>query len=440
MKKLGIVLMSFMLLFSIVLTACSGSNEGSGDGSSEGTPEETPVTTSDSNEEIIELTFSSIPNTGFAPLIDKYNAENENIHIDFQEMPFAEHHDGLVTALAAGSGAPDIAFVEVGRLEALKGDEDKFYNLYELGAKDVTGIYLDWKITQAENADGSFLFGLPTDIGPMAMAYRTDIFEEAGLPTDPNEVSALITTWEEYHEVGKTILEKTGKPMTDSAGTMFDAFIGQLSEIYFTADEELIVESNAAVKEAYDRSVAIALDDLSGRFAQWSGEWSSAINDGGFATLMAPAWMMAWMKGSAPDASGNWNIAQMPIASGTWGGSFVAIPKQTEHPQEAYDFLEWLLNEENAYEVFKETGNFPSTPSIYEKPEIQEWTDEYFAGAYVGQIYAEAALRIEPVYLGSSYATVHNAIKDAITNVESNGADPETAWTEAMDTIKRELR
>ncbi|MDP5275149.1 ABC transporter substrate-binding protein [Chengkuizengella axinellae] len=442
MKRFGLILMSLMLLFSFALAACSSSEEGgeAGEGTPEAPADGGEEATPETPEGVIELTFASIANTGFGPLIEKYNAENENVQINFQEQSFDDHHNAFATALAAGSGVPDIAFVEIGRLEGFKASQDSFTNLYDFGAKDVTGIYLDWKIAQAENADGSFLFGLPTDIGPMAMAYRTDIFEEAGLPTDPNEVSALITDWDKYIEVGKTVLEKTGKPMSDSAGTMFDTFTGQLTELYFTADDELILESNAAVKEAYDRSIEIAQSGLSAKLGQWSGEWSTGMNEGTFATLMAPAWMMNYMTGSAPDASGKWNIAQMPVASGNWGGSFLTVPASTEYPQEAYDFIEWLVNEENSYEVFKETGNFPSIPGIYEKPEIQDWTSEYFSGAYVGKIYAEAALRIQPVWLGTDYATVHNALKDAINNVDLNGADPEAAWNEAMDTIKRELR
>ncbi|NBI30314.1 ABC transporter substrate-binding protein, partial [Chengkuizengella marina] len=372
MKKFGLILMSLMLLFSFALAACS-SDEVEKPVSDKPADEETPATETPSNE-VIELTFQNIPNTGLDVLVEQYQSENPNVKINYQEAEFADHHNGLVTAMAAGSGIPDIAFVEIGFLETFKGQQNNFTNLYDLGAKDVTGDYLDWKINQAENADGSFLFGLPTDIGPMAMAYRTDIFEQAGLPTDPDEVSALITDWEKFVEVGKTVLEKTGKPMTDSGGTIYDTMVGQLTEVYFDENNELLLETNAGVKEAYDRATAMVEAGITAKVGQWSPEWNAGINDGGFATLMAPAWMMNYMKSSAPDGSGNWNIAQMPVASGNWGGSFLTIPAASEHPQAAYDFIEWLLSVDNQYEIFKATGNFPATPGIYDKPEIQDWT------------------------------------------------------------------
>ena len=40
------------------------------------------------------------------------------------------------------------------------------------------------------------------------MAYRTDVFEAAGLPTDPDEVAELIPTWDQFIEVGEQVLAK----------------------------------------------------------------------------------------------------------------------------------------------------------------------------------------------------------------------------------------
>ncbi|GAF20371.1 sugar binding secreted protein [Bacillus sp. JCM 19046] len=75
-----------------------------------------------------------------------------------------------------------------------------FYDLSEYGATDLEGDYLDWKWQQASSDDGSVI-GIPTDIGPMAMAYRVDLFEEAGLPTDPDEVAEVMSTWDDYIEL-----------------------------------------------------------------------------------------------------------------------------------------------------------------------------------------------------------------------------------------------
>ena len=50
------------------------------------------------------------------------------------------------------------------------------------------GRYIDWKEKAATTPDGAVL-GLGTDIGPMGICYRTDLLEQAGLPTDPAQLA-----------------------------------------------------------------------------------------------------------------------------------------------------------------------------------------------------------------------------------------------------------
>ena len=94
------------------------------------------------------------------------------VSIKVRAAETAEHHDALFTALSAGSGAPDIAMLEIDQLDRFKVAQDRFENLYDLGAKDIKDQYLDWKWKTGENDSGDFLIGLPTDIGPKALYYR----------------------------------------------------------------------------------------------------------------------------------------------------------------------------------------------------------------------------------------------------------------------------
>ena len=47
-------------------------------------------------------------------------------------------------------------------------------------------------------ADGKQLIGLGTDVGGMAMCYRTRPVRKAGLPTDRDAVAKLWPTWDDY--------------------------------------------------------------------------------------------------------------------------------------------------------------------------------------------------------------------------------------------------
>lgn len=117
----------------------------------------------DGNEKV-ELNFWAFGATGYEELVKEYQEQNPNVTIKFKSSETAEHHDALFTALSAGSGAPDIAMLEVDQFDRFKAAQDRFENLYDLGAKDVQDQYLDWKWNAGENEGGDFLFGLPTDI------------------------------------------------------------------------------------------------------------------------------------------------------------------------------------------------------------------------------------------------------------------------------------
>ncbi len=412
----------YLLLTSLlVLAAC---NDNTDEGGSSG--------------EKVELTLWDFGSTGYEELIEEYETLNENVTIKVQNAELADHHNNLFTTISAGSGAPDIALIELGFIEEYKAASDQFYNLNDYGAQEIKDDYLDWKWEVAEMADQDFVIGLPTDIGPSAMMYRVDVFEEAGLPTEPEEVQALFQTWDDFHEQANIIKEATGLPMTDDFSQLFNALRDQAPEQYFNEDDELIIEESPYIKEAYDYTVSLIDDDVVGKFAAWTPEWGTAMNDGSFATLLAPSWMIGVVKGNAPDAAGKWSIVTLPEGAGNWGGSYLTVPKQSDHPEEAYKFIEWLVSPENQLKSF-EMGLFPSAPAVYEEPAFKDYSDEYFGGLNTAEVYAEAAEQVKSVYLGRNHAIANNEINVALENVLMEGADPEKEWEAALERMKSQL-
>lgn len=417
-------LIALVFIMVLTLAACSSKEGGAG---------EIP------GAEKITLNMWLFTGTGMETFIEQYQKDHPNIKVIIQQQEYADHHNGLMMALAAGEAAPDIAVVETGYIDKFKSDPSKFNNLTDLGGKDIIGDYLDWKRVQASSQDGNFIFGIPTDIGPMAMLFRTDIFQKAGLPTSTNEVTALMPSWERYLEVGQIIKTRTGKPMTYAAEALFFVIRGQGEKQYFDDKGNLIADTNPDIKRAWDVSVKAAQEGLTAQITPWTPEWGAGMNNGDFATVLAPAWMMGFIKANAPDSSGKWNIALLPEGSGNWGGSFLTIPKASKHPKEAFDLIKYLLSPETQLEMFKKTGNFPSTPEIYNDPAIVNLKDPFFGDAEIGKIYSEAARKVVPVFYGPDYAKVDAPLIQAIQNVERNGANPEDAFRKGIETAKRDL-
>lgn len=316
---------------------------------------------------------------------------------------------------------------------------DKFYNLNDLGAKDVAGQYLDWKWKQATSVDGSFQIGLPTDIGPTVAYYRVDLLEAAGLPTDPDEFGQMIDTWDKFAAVGKAFTEKTGKKFTDLKDLIYNAVRDQATdEIYFSkADNSFIGDTNPQVKKAYDFTLKGIQEGWLGTWGLWSPEWGQATNVGDFAVMLAPAWMGGNTKSNAPDSAGKWLITQLPEGAGNWGGSFLTLPKEGKHPEEAYAFISWLASKEQQLESFKSNGLMPSIPELYSDPNFTGYQDSFFGGQNVAVQYGKAAETVKPVYYGPLHDQVDTYFKDALQNVMDKKTDPAKEWNDAVDKAKK---
>lgn len=437
------ILLAVVMMVSL-LAACGGGGGNSKTSNGSANP---PATTNEGGGtensgtgtgEKIETTFWSLGTTNYEELAKEYTAEHPNITIKFQNTSDqTAHHNNLTTALSAGSGAPDIFMLEIAFMERFISAKDKFHNLYDLGAKDIESNYLDWKWKQATSVDGSFQLGLPTDIGPTVVYYRTDLAEQAGLPTDPDGFSAAIDTWDKFATVAKQFKEKTGKPFADLTDLVYNGLRDQSpDQIYFNKEDGAFIgDTNPQVKKAYDFTVKGIQEGWIGNWILWSPEWQNAINKGDFGVMLGPAWIAGTIR-NAKDSAGKWQIAQLPEGAGNWGGSFLTLPKEGKHPKEAYEFISWLVNKDNQLKSFKESGLFPSIPAVYQEPAFSEDKDEFFSGQVIAEAYAKSAERVKPVYYGPLHDQVDTIIKNALKNVLEKKADPQKEWDEAMKQAK----
>lgn len=389
--------------------------------------------------EKVELTMWLYGSTGLEYLIEKYEQLNEHIHVNIINSTFEDVHNNLQTSFASGYGVPDISLIEITFIERFKEFSDYFHNLNELG-RDRRGYFLDWKWKQATNKDGSFAFGFPTDIGPVAIVYQPHLFAEAGLPTERDELAKLLSTWQDFIDIGLQIKEKTGKPMIDHIRTLYRIILFQAHEQYFDQDtEQLIIETNPAVRRAWNIATRVSELGLSRNLFTWTPEWGRGIVEGEFATILSPSWLLKDIKLNAPDASGSWDITYLPEGSGNWGGSFLTLPKSGKDPQEAYDLIEWLSHPNQQLALFERVNNFPSTPGIYEEPTIRNKTDAFYNFAPVGRIFSDIAREIHPTYEGAKQHVINLVMEAALDDVEDRKMTPDEAWDNAMLTIKQEL-
>ncbi|NES31546.1 extracellular solute-binding protein [Micromonospora terminaliae] len=394
----------------------------------------------------VTLTVDVFGQFGYEELYKEYMAGHPDVKIVERGTGsnLDEYSPKLTQWLAAGKGAGDIVAIEEGLLVEYKANPQNFVNLLDHGAADLKGNFLDWKWNQGLTADGKQLIGLGTDVGGMAMCYRKDLFAKAGLPTDREAVSKLWPTWADYIRVGEQFKAKnTGASFLDAATNTFNTILLQTAGnttgySYYDTSDKLVVDSNPAVRQAYDTTMDIIDSGLSGRYGSWSEEWVSAFKQSKFATIACPAWMTGVIEGNAgAGAKGNWDIAQVPGNGGNWGGSFLAVPKQGRHQAEAIELAKFLTSAKGQIGAFKAKGPLPSSPQALADPAIVESTNAYFSAAPVGKIFAEGAKSLKPVYMGPKNQAVRTEVENAVRTVELGKRSPEQGWTDAVENAKK---
>lgn len=342
-----------------------------------------------------------------------------------------------LTRLQAGSGTDDIQAIEVGNItEAVQTQASKFV---DLGKEVDKSQWLDWKNAQATTKDGK-LIGLGTDIGPMAICYRKDLFQKAGLETDRTKLGASWKgDWKKYVALGKQYMKKapSGTKYVDSASSVYNAALGGESVQYYDKSGKVIWDTSSGVKKAWDVSMDVATSDMSAKLKQFDKPWDQGFANAKFATIACPAWMLGYIQEKSGTAGkAKWDVAAAPTAA-NWGGSFIGVPTASKHQKEAIALAKWLTAPEQQAKVFGKQASFPSTPAAYSSLKPQDKTTEYFSGAPLTQIFSDSAKTIPMQVHGVKDQPIGTAITDTgILQVEQKGKSPKQGWDAAGQEVK----
>jgi len=375
---------------------------------------------------------------GYNDLYKEYMAAHPEIEIVERVTKAEDHHKNIVAHLATGQGSADIEAIEEGWLGQFKVNPDKFYNLLDLGANDIKNQWPEWK-WKASIARNGAQIGLGTDVGGLAMCYRTDLFAKAGLPTNRDEVSKLWPTWDGYISTGKKYAAANipESAFFDGPAVMYRAVLGQADIGLYDTNDNVVVESNPAVRGAFDKTIEALKSGLSAKIEAWSPDWNAGFQKGRFATIACPSWMMAYIQEQAKDSAGKWDIAKIPGGTGNWGGSYLTIPKQTKNSKEAFALAKWLTSPAQQAKVFRKAGNFPSTSTLYSDPVITDFVNPFFSNAPVGKIFSESVATMKAQYLGPKAGDINTAIINGLTRVEQGKQGPDEAWQQAVAEVKK---
>jgi len=413
--RTGLALGVLSTLVLGVTTACGSDDDGEG---------------GDGKTTITVATFNEF---GYEGLIEEWNSTHDDIELKQVKVgTWDDAKANLYTKLAAGSGLSDIEAVEGDAIAAVLAESDAFADLTDPALE---GRWLDFVAEKGTNSDGQMI-GYGTDVGPEGICYRADLFEQAGLPTDRAEVAALLGTWDDYFATGEQfVAEMPDTAWYDSSGGIAQAMLNQV-ENPFEADDDTIQTDNPELKAVWDAVTGNA-EKLSTRISQWGDDWVASFQNNGFATMPCPGWMLGIIEGNAEGVEG-WDMADVfPGGGGNWGGSYLTVPSQGDHVEEAKEVAAWLSAPEQQVKAFEAKGTFPSQVEALSSPDVTSAVNPFFNDAPIGEIYAHRAeaITVQP-YKGPKYSDILQAFQAAILRVDDGSQSADESWDQFQTDVE----
>lgn len=335
----------------LLLTACSGGGS------------DTPATGSDQPQQKVKLTFWT-----WAPNMDKvvtaWNAQHPEIQVTVNKQDGGDPAvTKLLTAIKAGSGAPDLMQAEYQKIPTLVSS-DALADITPHVSKD-TAAHFPESVWKSVTLGGDALYAVPQDSGPMQFYYRADIFKSLGL--------SVPKTWDEYADVAAKLHKADPKKYlgTFSANDpgWFVGLAQQAGASWWGIDGDawtVSVDDEATLKVA-DYWGGLVESGVIANKPMYTPEWNAALNNGTQVGWLSAIWAPGVLEGNAPATKGKWAMAPMPQwdasqpATGNWGGSATAVTSQSKHPAEAAKFAEWLNTSPDAVSALAtKSGIYPS--------------------------------------------------------------------------------
>ena len=334
-------------------------------------------------EEPVVVTFASwVYGEAWQALADQFHEIHPNITIEFQDVPFEEMHDKLLTQVAANN-PPDTAYVDAS-IVAEFASRNALVNLDDYVSKSQVVDLDDYVPAFLQSAQWEdSLYALPIDGESTGLFYRTDCFEEAGL--DPNQPPE---TWEEFEEYAAA--------MTDPANNRYGTIVFAPEAAYYfypwlwQAGGETLAENGTDV--IWDSPEGQRAAEFYVNLAQYSppdflnsNSWDGrvAFANGDVCMYVAGAWFAGTLLTEFPDATGLWATAPLPEderCATTIAGDHLVIFQDSEHPEAAYKWLEFVSAPENMALLNQGTPEAPATLlppriSLLEDPALYEGRD-----------------------------------------------------------------
>lgn len=303
---------------------------------------------------------------GFRDIIERYQAENPNVTVNLELLPGATAVEQIDVRLAAGQ-APDI--VRVG----FRGDA--IHYAQSGGLVDLTP-YLD----EADTADflpaaielmryEGGVYGLPFNTDTFGLFYNVAYFEAAGIT--PPASAEECWSWDEFIEISRQVQENSDADYAlahlVTNGKRWLSLLyengGQLYADDLTTpmiQEPEGIQTISFTQQWYTDGLVALGNSMRGQELP-----ENLFVNGLAAMLIHGNYIMPYLAANMDE--GSWGVTYLPCSTGQgndFGGTGLAITRDSQNPDVAADFLMFATSPESLAAYAATTQFLPTRQSV----------------------------------------------------------------------------
>ena len=388
-------------------------------------------------------TFTEVHYNAYRPFVQEWNERHPDRRINLILLHGTALERRMLSGFMAGTPVADMLEVHTAiSAKAFAGPADS------IGFVDLTDRLESEGLLGSINAP-SFtpytsrgrIYGLPHDVHPVLLAYRSDIVEAAGIDV------TQIETWEDYFRIMRPL-------MTDDNGDgRPDRYLLEAWHTNPFAPSVILLQAGGQLLDADDRPILTypRNAEVLARLITWmAGPGRVCVDIDTFSAsghrqrleglcvgFLVPDWMAGSWKRENPGLAGKLKLMPIPAwekggrRTSVAGGTMLGFNRRSEHFETCWEFAKELyFSPLLAEQMFRDTTIITPIKALWASP-IFDTADPYFSGQASGRLYIDQAEDV-PSRTSSPYGhyagiQFTNALADLRTYADRHQIYEETA-------------
>ena len=362
--------------------------------------------------------FFSPPNAQhYRAILDTWNAAHPRDRVNLVQIHYQALERRLVAAFTSDTPVADLV-----ETESLMMSRAFAGRLADVGFVDLTDRLHREGLWEKINEPSFSLwttrgrtFGLPHDVHPCLLGYRSDLVEAAGIDV------AQIETWDDFRRLlGPLIrdLDGDGRPdryllnFWENNRDLVRVLLLQAGGDLFDAQER--VSFDTAINA---RTLASLVSWVAGprRFCVDARDFTAGGDqmriEGTVLASILPDWQAGTWKSNLGPLAGKVKLMRLPawerggLRTSVWGGTAIGVTKAAPDPEKSWAMAKHLyLSPQVAESLYRSTYIISPVKAHWQLPCYRE-PDPFFSGQPVGALYIAEAPHV-PRRIASPYMTL----------------------------------